>query len=443
MKGEQIMALFIVILMIGSIVGFAVWSSEDRNPEPQNQIQEPFVPTNSIKFTAESVPVKVINTFNYLIITANTNEMEINKIDSEIKSVNGVKQISSRFAGDVKDSLSSGMMYIAEITFSAGKNPEELVQEIQAKAVSLTNVQGILNAVVNVPKTVTLSNSDLNLIKEHEFAETRTQALVLPSTIEGDELLVSLEVSLANSLVTSQTAFEEKNITAEPIPVMLEKELDLNELKPELALIATINRSFFEGNDKTNELIKSVSGITGSNTILARQGNMIKVYFNELNETEFSDLNNSLNEITGINVDSDLNKATVFIQVNAETEYNSVLNSVEEKISLAEMDFNSLVEPTVSINSDINIESVNSKEIAEAVNALLEGKEFEVQIMQKALFSVDKLVNENDESFEVTAPIEAMINPGKTIGEKVNLSIYFYGIRGKAEYLQAEEVMEE
>ncbi len=433
LTNNQLMSILLIVLMVGSIAGFAVWSSEGRkNTEPVKN--QPELPTNSIKFTAENVKARVENTFNYLIITGNTKEFEINKIDAELKSVQGIKQVNSRFGGDLKNTLGNGMVYIAEITFTSGKKPMELIQEIKAKATSLENIQGILNAVVIIPKKVTLTNKDLNLTKEQEFKETKTQALVLPTTIPGDELLVSLEVSLNNNLVLSQKAFEEKNLTGEPIPVSLEKELDVNKLKPELVVNLNIKRSLFENEEKINNSIKNIEGVTNSETIILRKGNTIKTIFNKLTET---DANNLINFIE-VKAEPDLNNSTIFFELDSNSNYTNTLNLINEKINELNMDLNKLKEPNISLETDLNINSIeNSKKISEKIIELFEQPGFETSVKQKAVFFTEKLVNDKDESFEVEEPFETLITPGET---KAKLSIFFYGVRGKTKYLQAEEI---
>jgi hypothetical protein len=435
LKKEQIMAIFIVIIMIGSIVGIAVWSTEGRETETSSP--NPIIPpTNSITFTAENVPAKIINIFNYMIITGNTNEFEINKIDSELKSVNGIKQIVSRFAGNPADSIGSDLTYVAEITFSE-KTALELLEEINAKSVSLQNIQGIITGSVNIPKNITLINKDLNLTKEHEFSETLTQALLHPYSIEGDDLLVSIEVNLNNKIVLSQNAFEEKNLTAEPIPVFVEQEMDLNELKPELNLSALIKKSSYENEIKVNELIESISGITEFETIIAKEENKIKFYFNELNENEVNSLTEFFEE-KKIVINSDLNKKIIEIELNEN--YSELFLIVKEKINDTEFDLNKIEEANILFNSNIIIDG-DSKTISQELINLFEENGFEIQLKQKALFFTEKITNTEDENFEVTEPFQALITPGTT--EKINLEIFFYGIRGKAEYIQAEEKIKE
>jgi hypothetical protein len=60
--------------------------------------------------------------------------------------------------------------------------------------------------------------------------------------------------------------------------------------------------------EKVDELIKGISGVNNSETMIERKGNTIKAYFNSLTETNISDLNAELNKITDITIEFDSNK---------------------------------------------------------------------------------------------------------------------------------------
>ncbi|MFH1588084.1 MAG: hypothetical protein ABIA76_01965 [Candidatus Diapherotrites archaeon] len=438
---QQLGAIFIAILMIGSILGFALWSKSD-DQSPQQPTDTTDIVPSSIPFKAEGIEAKVIQVFNSVIVSGNTKETDIGRIDSEIKSISGVRQINSKYAGLENPALAGGMNYIAFVSFDSSKTTAGLMQEIEAKTTYLDSVEGIAQGLVNIPKKITLINADLNLTKEHEFEETRTNAYLSIGTMKDDELIVSLDASLAENRAMGQTAFEEKNLTGEPKQVFLEKEFELNELANELKVKSTGKLIAFSSEEEIDLLMEEIDGAEKSETQVISTGNLTKAEFNSIEENQIADLNEFVLEKEGV-FEFDENKSTALIKYFGENQ-KEFLSELNEKLN--KFDLKELSEPKVSFTSVLTLnEGANIQEIAEKTIQEMQSIDFESEAMQKAIINADSIYSEDlNESFELEkGNFEAMVFLGHKKGETVSLQVFFYGIRGKAEYIMAEENPEE
>ncbi len=444
MERKQLMSWFIIIVMVGSILGFAIIASQGREsppPEPP-PIDAPTV----ISFKADDVDANVAQMFPSMFLTCSTNETDIERIDSDIYSIEGIKRINSFYRRTTDEAIEGALLYIGEIGFAEGYVAKELLEEIK-KIDYLYGTEAYALGLVALPPTVILENSDLNLTKEHTFNNPLSQAYLSIDTIKGDSLIVSLEVGVAGERETGILAFESYNLTAAPKAISLTEELQIDSLQPKL---------FFEGRTDYsnsisvdfNKLEKEIIGLEHVESLSMHKSDIIfpsvLIELDGNYEALEQDISNLLNDLNGItNSDLYLDQSALSFDFDLESDFPVLKSSVLEGLQDLGIGVKELNEPEINVTGDLNIASEDAAAIALSLSSLFDEKNLEVEVRQYAYFTVDSFTGPDTNNMYVldVNKFGAKIMPTHNLGEKVELDIFFYGIRGRAVAIQAEEVL--
>jgi hypothetical protein len=438
-NSKQIMVIFTAVIMLGSILGFAIlYVDGDRKTNPPSDPD--LLQTTQLNFVANQVPAKVERITNSLIVLGATKETEISKIDSAVLKINGVKGIRNSVYTQNNDEGSEGsLMYTAELLFDTEVGAENILEELQ-KIEILDAPQVFVYAIVSISKEVEFKNHDLNMTQTHVFADPRTQAVVRANVQKEDLLEVYVEASFAGARLISVNSFEEKNLTAEPKMVFLEKELMLSELEKELAVLARIKGSEL---DSIEPLIMAIEGIDEVDQASANfdfEKNYFEVTFSGIVEDENA-VKNDFIEIADAEVffEFDENKMYAFFEKDA------ILSVLKEKI-LDRMEKTGLevvefAEPFAEIEISVILSGLNAEVVSKEIEDSVEEIGFElVSIMQKAIIETAVLSEEDGTEYSVLdEKISARVTPGKKEGDLVLFSIFFQGVRKVAKNIQAQE----
>ncbi|MDD5163334.1 MAG: hypothetical protein PHD95_03955 [Candidatus ainarchaeum sp.] len=445
MNRNQIIALAIGILMISSTIGFAflsVTNQQPGNPDTSgNTDNTPVPPASEIKFKADSQKAKVVDILPLIKIFGATSEYDIQKIDASIYGITGVKKISSVF----DTTSASSLTYVAEISLEPGLSPQMLVKEITGRKI-LSSPDGVSYAVVELPKKIVFQseNSDLNLSKEYEFADSQGQALIGFGSIKGDEILVSVSATFAGSKLVNLISVEEENLTAKQLSGTASLELPIKSLEPNLVFSA---KAFFSNNPASEELKSKISQIQDFNSVEIEAASIApKITLSgetALPEEQVHDLNvfvQSLNPQSAsffnqggfsasIPFDSDANLADAKARLEAQLKTMGLENVLAE-------------ENSGTLYGNVSLQQTGTGTPALQLRQVLDSYSLlEIQILQPAGLELSGIFDANaNATYAIDSnSIPAQIKPGHSIGEKLKASILYYTSRGKIIYIAAEE----
>ena len=247
MKKNQVGALILILLMLLSTVGFTVFynfAGPDGSSHLGDTGQEipdfPQQPT-TVRYVNEGVSGSVNQMLPSIRIAASTTATNIADVDAAIQAYGGIRSIRSQFRQADQLELGQGLLYVSDISFESDVDRLELVAFMENLDL-LSDVDSLSFALVEVPKTVTLSSQtqELGLEKEHTFPNTILEAFVTDDKVAGDEVNLSVTVDYAGNTVQQTIAFE----AAPPLPNVEQKQsfiaAEISTLLPEIIVQATV-----------------------------------------------------------------------------------------------------------------------------------------------------------------------------------------------------------
>jgi hypothetical protein len=215
MKKNQIGALVLILLMLLSTVGFTVFynfAGPDGSSHSGITGQEipdfPQQPT-TVRYVNEGVAGTVNQMLPSIRVAASTTATNIADVDAAIHAYGGIRSIRSQFRQADQLELGQGLLYVSDISFERDVDRLDLVLFLE-NLDSLSGVDSLSFALVEVPKTITLSSQakELGLEKQHTFPTTILEAFVTDDKMAGDEVNLSITVDYAGNTVQQTIAFE-------------------------------------------------------------------------------------------------------------------------------------------------------------------------------------------------------------------------------------------
>lgn len=441
------MAWFIIIIMVASTAGFALVASgtfdqDNAPPAPPLPPDTPQTPT-IIDYHAENVEGEVVEIFSSMHLTANTEEADITKIDTELLSIEGVRSVNSRYRQGTTE-LAAGFTYAATLALTQGKTAKEMLQKISEKSKYLSAINGGPFGMVSIPKTITLKNTDLNLTDEHTFDDPLMQAYLTKETRKGDELKIGMNLKLSGNEPFDIIAYETQNITVGPYYLTSEGEYSVAELLPELSAAKDVNYSRLPNEESLREAIASIEGVNSSALEYGKVANFATIEFDANISEMHDDLNATLSEINGIkNIRffSSRNALNFDFDENFSSEQYKTLRERATEALNQKAKISNFIDPLVVISADLNINTIHADEISQALANIFAEKEVAVEVHQKALFKAESISPPDSEDpytikeGSFTAPIVQ----GAEVGDTVTLSVFFQGFRDEAREIMAVE----
>ena len=417
---QQLWALFISILMVGSILGVMSLSGDDSTTNPDAPPIVTDAPT-TISYSATGVESKVIQLFSTGIMVAQTSAFSSQDVDKELLKVDGIVSSQSMF-------LDEGNSVRSDIRVSSPDKFQSVLEQMK-KLSTISEVQFYPKALVQLPEEIELTNDDLNLNLNYKFVSRQTEAVVTTATLQGDEILISIEGDFQKDLLVGKAfVIEVNNITASPEYYSATGEFEVASLDNSFLLSAT---ALLSERQNIDSLLQELNELDENNSIAEMPVyNELLVMFVDSASFEEQDLNNFL---TDFNVDAftlytDYN--AVSVSFSEETNFVEFRDALKEGLNSNGFEIKELKEPNVSISGNINTnqEIINSKilEFSE--------KNFEsLNLKQKVTFDSNSIyVADENKSFPLEAGFfEANLAPKYTEGEKVNLSMQLVVQRGK------------
>lgn len=451
MNANQLMGIFVAVILLGSTAGFALWfSGQDQDGAPPNDEPPPIENPTLLSFSAEDIEAEVIELFASAIISSPTQEAEIAKIDAELTSIEEIRSVRSHYRQLQSPELSSSLVYMADITFVPGTDVEQLVDKISEATTYLDDVTAGIYGLVAVPNNIVLENPDLNLMKNYTFEDPLIQAYLSIQTQKQDKIMLGINITFSGEAIMELVAIEIENITAAPQSAFLTQELELTELTKEASLYSSFDYSNTTDANSLEQEILALQSVEAVTPDYFEPLPILSLTFEE--DANFldlkPDLNTQLPEIFGVEELSFLDYAQkIELVFNKDSNLFSIKEQIQTVLQQLNVDSNfySLEEPKKHFQADLNLTTSATTELANALEQLLSEKDIEYELYQKVKFNVDELTpKDQNKSYAVEdSIIEAMVLPGHSVGDGVELDIFFQGIRGMAENINAIESTEE
>jgi len=228
-----IFAAVVIVLFMTATLALVTSAMEE---EAKNPKQPSVNPNNagpqapSLDFESQEFEAVVKYSLPALIIIGDTKEASAEKIDAQFAAIDGVRGIDktqSAFVGNEGGTLK----YKETLVLENDADKTAVFNEIQQKITLLQNMQPISMVVIQLPETLTVTNSDINLSKEFTPAQRNVQAFSSLGTTDGDMIKAVLKVTLSNDVPLQMQAFENSNMTGQAMtffenPVAKITELD-------------------------------------------------------------------------------------------------------------------------------------------------------------------------------------------------------------------------
>jgi hypothetical protein len=445
------MSIFVILIMIASMAGVAVLMSQP--PEEEQPYEQP-----PQEFPEEQPPIETVNTyrsdpfdanvteiFPSLTLTAQTEETEINLIDAEIYGVQGITRVESQYSTQYNQITAGGLTYVADITFQPGLDNQEILDAINAKTTKLTSVDAFSSALLQIPVTLELKNiEDENDIKEYTFTEPFTQGYINVDTQKGDMVEAVEQAVFSGENLIQSIAFENRNVTAEPIQLSLTQEVKIDSLTNHSRFGGEVA---YAGQDFTvlEAELASFEGVEALKLQNMRSGSFIELTFDANQPLEtLQDLNENLTGLEGV---STVNFSEQFFYIGFEetSDFTALTQNIQSV--LTEKTVNAeIVAPSVFLSGDLNTVSNDVTGLSENILAVLARENTrEPLFMQEASINITEplLVDpETEESFATDqnqTVFNAWLKPGHTVGESVTLTLNATIVRGQVVEIQAIE----
>ena len=437
---KQFWSIFLALIMVGSVLGYFSLSGQDNSPTVPPEGTVPSLPpeqATTVSYDASGIQSKVLTVFPVAVLVGTTSEFETASVVSQVSALEGVVSVAN--AQFVEPQPGQAENFRADIRFSDTSKIPGAVQAITELS-SFSSVQIFPQALITVPQKVEFKNAGLDLVQEYSFADPQTQAYILPGTMEGDELMISISAQFQGQQLAGMIAFEEQNLTSSPQLYSLQDSFTVSSLENDFFLRGTVPLS-------ENGKLESVKAFFGANPDynasiqIAPASNALTIIFAEPSRVFPADLNVFLSSFEGVDsfqIEQDAGSATVnfapdenFVQFrdSLRQELDSLLFTVKE-----------IQEPNASLQGTVSSEGKEA--LLETVAKVSKDNSVELEVLQLATIDANSVfVPDANASFTLAQGFfGAFVKPGHSVGDSVELSILMFASqRGGISDIQAQE----
>lgn len=445
-------ALAIVVLMVASMVGYSFLTAPDTTPTedtPEVAPEGPPVAQNIRGFYAEGVEAEVVQLFPVLMVTAGTDETEINRIDQAVYGIAGVSQVQSQYKSDIQGLVGSNLVYVGTVFYDPEQSKEEILASIEAIPL-LDVVDTVQTGLIKVPLEARLTaEDDANTFKEHRFEEPFMEAILAFDTLKDDEVEVMQRLVFNGEQVLQAMAFEMKNLTGQEISFGAKlTDIELQELKPEFTFGG--QRAYDGSLDFTGleEEIEALPEVESVSLDVQPVQYRLSLSIDQNLETEIlGDLNNGLHALPGVKEARFWHREgfdEVTVDFKADADYLSLTSEIEQAFDQAGAEFQEMKAPQVSLFGELETKVTQSQDFNQSFHRLLAENGFKgIELFQLASVDVDTVefigpdvILYLDENQTVR---EAYVFPGHQEKDRLSLDVTVYGAREKVTRLNAFE----
>ena len=442
MDSGKIFAIVIAIIMLGSTVGFAFWSvsnAQENNPTPTDNT--PQQPATEVSYQAENIDANVIEILPSIRIVGLSKELNINKIDSAIYSLEGVKSVSSVFSN-----ASGTFYYVATIAFSAGSqaSANSVVSEIQDKNI-LSGVDGYSFAIIELEKKILFQseNQDLNLPKEYEFSDSASNALIGFSSIKGDALKVTVSATFSGNTLTQLSAIETQNLAAEPFFGEASLSAPISSLGGEMLFSGNVFFSGIPNEASLKEKLSALQDVNGSE--LSVPSIAPKLFISAplaISEIQLHDLNVTIQSLQPQSADfSNTDSFSASIAFDTDKNLSDAKKQIQAALASIKITDADVSESFGQVSGTVYLSKTDANPSAALQKLLAADSLQEILIFQKAALHIEQVFDAGTNSnYAIDSnSVDALVKPGHSVGDSINAKLNYYLLRKKIAYIAAQE----
>ena len=442
---KQTIALVIVIAMVFS----SIYNNQNPKPDAGTDTTAPPVEGTPIAFEAKGIDANLIELLPALRLAAHTTQVSITENDQVVSSMGGVEKVNSHFQQDA-----SGLLYIADVSLAADSNAESIIQDIQAQP-EFSDVTYVHYALLQMPLDINLTtvNKDLNLTRSYSFADRAIDGLVSPTSLPNDQLRVDLQLTLAGDTLQDKVIFETANLSSSPeygmtpadAPVFLTiqsleshlyasfelsslKSKDTETARTRLAVLPDVNFVSLQTDPDAPQVELAVD----SNALSADALRDINafVHFRSTREPDIR-LTPVFSALITLEPSADFAKLQTDWQNLLSTHHLFEKGAFRPQSASGRLD--------LTLKPEIQSTGILAAQALAVLNEDLNGYQFEFR--QPAVMKINDFnINNRMVPLAPSAlPVIAFVQPGKTVGTAVPLSIRYTMERGQITQLQAIE----
>lgn len=449
MKPGAIFALFIIAIMLLSSLGYYFLGSDSSSNQPANSDvpQQPPAPVQK-QYTNSNLQVKVLDTFNTIIVLGPTSEAVIGKIDAQISSIPGVVGIQSEY---VTSQLGVQLLYRATVEVSPETDKLLFSNQLPTMVSLLQSFELYQSAVVELPKKLPVQETGLpgGQVGEQTVIDLESQlsqAFVNLNTEKNDLLIVNFQGVFEGSKLIQGGSVEIDNLSKTPQQSSVELTLPLNEFTLRAVGSATMPYAYLTTESSLQEQFSKIPTVTGVAVTVPYLNTLLVVNREDINSLELA-----LQPV--ISTDDRIESfqffpTTLSVYLTPGTnlpEIKSFLLAEIEKASLVSREVTFTDPSPSSFYIDMNLSANDNFSLIDgAFIGLVDSYHFtNAQLFQVGRSSLTSItvpdtnqilsLDENNSTFEF------LVKPGHTIGEEIESIVTFVYVGEKVIAVQGNE----
>ncbi|MBN2067494.1 MAG: hypothetical protein JW744_03430 [Candidatus Diapherotrites archaeon] len=443
MDGKQLFSLLVAAIMVGSIVGFTFFytfpDQDNSGNEPPPLFEEPV----ELAFSAENVNGTVMDILPSIRVVAETQDASLEELSRKIYAVQGITRATGRFQPATETTLGTGFVFVGDISFGKDLNSAYVIQKLGEEA-GLVNVDGFSYALVELPRRIMVYNSDTNTSRDLNLSENISEALVYFRTLEGDEVELSISANFFSGALSDLTAYETRNITAEPVSKQASLSAPVSSLESRLVFNAEISRSALAGLSDLNAELNSLENVVYADAVLPEIAPALFVSsLGEVSGEQLLDLNSFLHDLNAETVSFYSQPLYAYVEFNSligNASFLEKISSIEEKLSGLSIDA-SVGESTGYIYGELNLAGPDSATVNSANAGLLALFPSDATVKQPGELALSE-ISDSDSGLSYAVPsgsVSALLSPGHSMAELVQVEVNYALVRGEIADISAFE----
>ncbi|MFH1586545.1 MAG: hypothetical protein ABID38_01660, partial [Candidatus Diapherotrites archaeon] len=398
-----------------------------------------------LHFVASGIDGNVVQIFPQMLMTASTNEIIIDEIDRAVFSVEGIDKVNSYFRQESGTTLSSKLVYVANISFDKELTINDAIERIGENVPALAEIDGFGVGLVNVPQEITLTNPDLEMTKIYRFDNPLVQAYFSRETLQGDELTLTIESDFAGEQIYSIISYEEQNLTAAPTQISFSGEYELSSVKETLKFSGKTPYDLELDKNTLENSITQLDGISSSEASITPAAAFFTVMLDGDYQQLQPDLEMAIEELPELNdpyYSLDTNKFFVNFSYGEDADYSKIKSDLLAQLEFINFGVKELIEPTGSISGSSELSGRDMELVAPDLKQFLETAGVTgVKINAIGEFAGESFTDLDTNKTYILEEgfFDADISLSHAAGDKIELEITVVGSRDKALYVIAAE----
>ena len=440
-------SVFIIIIILASslivLVGSGVTGDENQPPASNSNSNTPSAP--SVQFKADNVGVSVSEVFPQVILVGQTQESNYARIDSELALVDGVKGIiqSSYVKIEVQ-----GLTYKAELALDPNANVAEVVGRIVQNSKLLSNVEAVAVGLVELPSSIEVVNSDLNLSKTFTPEQHFAEAFLSVSTLKGDLIKAALNVSFANEVSSNLQVFESENLASQPQFFSVSVKARIVSLESKLLVQGEMGFENYVGSNALRDSLSFQDFAVNSLNVQELQKSMVVRVSGVQSGFDTNTVRDAitaagLNGVSSFEVGSGEGSFSIDIALADNADLNSLESSIKSILLQASIQESqaSFERPSAGFMLDLNLTAGNSLASFNFLQDFFSPKSIKFQAFQSLTTDLNSVfVQDLNSSLAIDGnSLQVFAKPGHSLDEEVSFTLQVQVLRGRIVQAQGVE----